>query len=96
MANLASVQGTSACYFSIINSTAARLHSLELLFYDAPLGPNGRLMVKGGLRGGGVMVGVIWSTRTLSIVIAGRTYKYKYMYVQYLIWYNIYFLYIHE
>ena len=56
------------------------MHSLELLFYDAPLGPNGRFMVEGGLRGGGMMVGVIWSTRTLSSVIARITYKYKYIY----------------
>ena len=31
-------------------------------------------MVEGGLGGGRVMVGVIWSTRTLSTVTAGMTY----------------------
>ena len=31
-------------------------------------------MIEGGLRGGGVMVGIIWSTRTLSAVTAGMTY----------------------
>ena len=33
-------------------------------------------MVEGGLGGGRVMVGVIWSTRTLSAVTAGVTYMY--------------------
>lgn len=37
-------------------------------------------MVEGGLGGGWMMVGVIWSTRTLSAVTAGMTYKYKYKY----------------